>query len=190
LSEINVPSAKNSFFSNYKETSKEFENNNKANDMNDNINNSDLCNYRNNTNESLKISLKSENNKINEEKDEPIEYTKSSTYNNHTNQSNNSFINCNNLNDNDNDNLNNNARIQKSRTLQENDAFQRQCFTFHFNNINGNHLETVLETISEVSNSKVDSLEKSNKDEENEDTGKNETKETRKNKDESYIKKY
>jgi hypothetical protein len=33
-------------------------------------------------------------------------------------------------------------------------------------------------------------LEKSNKDEENEDTGKNETKETRKNKDESYIKKY
>ena len=53
-----------------------------------------------------------------------------------------------------------------------------------FNNLKGNHLETVLETVSEVSNSKIDSSEKSKKNEENEDTGKNKTKETGKNKEE------
>ena len=109
--------------------------------------------------------------------------TKSSTFNEHNNQPNNLF---NYININDNDILiNNNIPLQKSMSCQENEVFQRQCFTLGFNNINRNHLETVVETLSEVSNSKADSSELNNKNEDNENSGKNETKETTKNKEES-----
>ena len=171
VSEINVPSAKNSFLK--ETTTKEVDNN-----INNNINNSEINNCKNNTNESLKLS---ENNNKNEEKEENKKFTKSSTYNEQNNKSNNSFNNCI---LNDNDIINNNLiQLQKSRTC-ENEVFQRQSFTLGFNNINRNHLETVLETVSEVSNSKVDSSDVNKKKEETENNGKNETKETGKNKEE------
>jgi hypothetical protein len=177
VSEINVPSAKNSFLSNLKETTKEVDNN-----TINNINNSEMNICKNNTNESLKLSLKSENNNKNKEKDDNKKYTKSSTYNEHNNKSNNSFNNCI---LNDNDIINNNLfQLKKSRTCKENEVFQRQSFNLGFNNINRNHLETVLETISEVSNSKVDSSDINKKKEETENNGKHETKETGKNKEE------
>lgn len=132
----------------------------------------------------MKLSLKGENkNKnTNEKKEEHKKYTKSNTYNNQTSNSNNSFINYNNLINNDNI-YTNKIHIQKSRTCLVNEV-KSQNIKLGFNNLKGNHLETVLETVSEVSNSKIDSSEKSKKNEENEDTGKNKTKETGKNKEE------
>ena len=209
--EVNVPSGQNSFFSNIKDTQKEIENNiNIINIINNNENkNGDVNNIQRNSIDSLKYSIKSEsnininhnnNNNIKNEKKEDKEFTKSSTYNNQS-QSINTFS-YGNINDNINDNINNNnIQIQKSRTCQEYENFQRQSLTIRLNNIGRTHLETVLETLSEASNSKVDSSEisddteneeikenddnKENKEnyETNENTGKYETKESGKNKD-------
>ena len=88
----------------------------------------------------------------------------------------------------------NNIQIQKSRTCQENDYFQRQSLTIRLNNIGRTRLETVLETVSEASNSNSkilsseisdDNENKDNKEnkETNEHTGKIETKESGRNKE-------
>ena len=81
---------------------------------------------------------------------------KSSTFN----QKENHIINeNNNETKNLNDNIINNINaIQKSRTYIEN-TIPRLSFTLRLNNLGQNHLETVLETVSETSNSKVDSSE-------------------------------
>lgn len=61
-----------------------------------------------------------------------------------------------------NDNIINNINaIQKSKTYIDN-SIPRLSFTLRLNNLRQNHLETVLETLSEASNSKVDSFEISN----------------------------
>ena len=107
-------------------------------------------------------------------------YTKSSTYN--SNPIINSYIN------NLNDNPNNDNNLQKSRTSHGNENFNRTSFTLGLNNLYQNHLETVLEAVSEASNSKIDSSEISDdeeNDENNKNNKKNETKESGKIKDES-----
>ena len=71
--------------------------------------------------------------------------------------------------------INNENSIQKSRTIEN--QIPRLSFTLRFNNMGPNHLETVLETVSEASNSKVDSSEISD---ENEDNKKNEEIENKK----------
>ena len=159
--------------------------------------NADINNIQNSINESIKVSIKSENNiNNNKDKEDYKSYTKSSTYNNPS-QSNDTF-NYNNLNDNM---YNNSIQIQKSRTCQENEKFQRQSLTIRLNILGRNHLETVLETVSEASNSKIDSSEitdnenedkKNNNDNKenndtNDNTGKNETKESGKNKESENI---
>jgi hypothetical protein len=93
-------------------------------------------------------------------------YIKSSTYNK---RENNISFNINNLND----NSTNREQIQKSRT-SENDNFHYSSFTLRLNNLGQNRLETVLETVSEASNSKVDSSEISDEEENNENNLKNE----------------
>jgi hypothetical protein len=102
-------------------------------------------------------------------------YIKSSTYNK---RENNISFNINNLND----NSTNREQIQKSRT-SENDNFHYSSFTLRLNNLGQNRLETVLETVSEASNSKVDSSEISDEDGNNGNninTGKNEVIENKK----------
>ena len=64
-------------------------------------------------------------------------------------------------------------QIQKSRT-SENENFHYLSFTLRLNNLGQNRLETVLETLSEASNSKVDSSEISEEDENNQNNKKNE----------------
>jgi hypothetical protein len=62
-----------------------------------------------------------------------------------------------------------NNNIQKSRTCRENENIfiNRTSSILHLINLNQNHLETVLETVSEASNSKIDSSEISNENENN-----------------------
>ena len=103
-------------------------------------------------------------------------YIKSSTYNK---RENNISFNINNLND----NSTNREQIQKSRT-SENDNFHYSSFTLRLNNLGQNRLETVLETVSETSNSKVDSSEISDEEENNENNLKNEENEDKKIKEE------
>lgn len=103
-------------------------------------------------------------------------YIKSSTYNK---RENNISFNINNLND----NSTNREQIQKSRT-SENDNFHYSSFTLRLNNLGQNRLETVLETVSEASNSKVDSSEISDEEENNENNLKNEENEDKKIKEE------
>lgn len=171
-----------------KETPKEIENNNNINNDNNNI--LDLNNFHKNSNDSLKLSIKSDkinnNNIKDDEREEYKLYTKSNTFNN-SRQANNSF-NYSNINDNINNNI---IQIQKSRTCRENEVLKRQSFTIRLNNMGANHLETVLETVSEVSNSKNVSSEISddddnvNKENENNDQNKGGTNEKEKNKEES-----
>ena len=157
-----------------KETPKEIENNNNINNNYNNI--LDLNNLYKNSNDSLKLPIKSDkiiNNNIKvDEREEYKLYTKSNTYNN-SSQANNSF-NYSNINDNINNNI---IQIQKSRTSRENELLKRQNFTIRLNNIGVNHLETVLETVREVSNSKNDSSGISDDDDslnkENENNGQN-----------------
>ena len=92
-------------------------------------------------------------------------YSKSSTYNKKENNISSNIIK---LNDNSINNIN---PIQKSRTCRENENIHRASFTLRLNNLAQNHLETVLETVSEVSNSKVDSSEISDEDANNENNG-------------------
>ena len=56
---------------------------------------------------------------------------------------------------NENSNSPNKEEMKKSRTFNDIDAFQNVKYNFHFNN-GQNYLETVLETLNEVSNSKID----------------------------------
>lgn len=119
-----------------------------------------------NSSDSLKLSQRSENYFINNNsKIEDINkrIIKSNTYNKRNDQS--ASFNIINLND----NLNNN--IQKSRTCRENENIyiNRTSSILHLINLNQNHLETVLETVSEVSNSKVDSSEIDNENENDSD---------------------
>ena len=113
--------------------------------------------------DSMKLSQRSENYYINNNNSKIDDMyktiTKSNTYNKKNDQS--TSFNIINLND----NLNNN--IQKSRTCRENENIyiNRTNSILHLINLNQNHLETVLETVSEVSNSKVDSSEISNENE-------------------------
>ena len=79
-------------------------------------------------------------------------------------------------------------QIQKSRTCRENENIHSSSFTLRLNQFGQNRLETVLETISEVSKSKVDSSEISDDDENEEnkkDNENNEIKNINKIKDES-----
>ena len=177
-----------------KETPKEIENNinienNNINNNNNNINNtikkhSSKSSIQKNSSESLKYYQKSENNlghnnnnKIEEDNKENKMYTKSSTFNKKEHKISNNTIK---LSDNSINNIN---PIQKSRTCRENENIHRASFTLRLNNLAQNHLETVLEKVSEVSNSKVDSSEISDEDENNnnnKDTGKNEIIENKK----------
>lgn len=50
----------------------------------------------------------------------------------------------------------NNFQFSKSKSLREQNLINSNNYFFHFNNLQG-HLETVIETISEVSNSKKES---------------------------------
>jgi len=183
FTEINVPSGHNSIFSNQKETPKEISENNPYIKKNTNKNsmkrfsNDSLKLYQNNENIMIFNDI---NNIQNEEKEKNKLFTKSSTYNN--NQNNNTYY-INNINDNQNNNIN----IQKARTCRENENINKASLTIRLNNLGQNHLETVLEAISEASNSKIDSSELS-EDEENEVSNKNniknETKESGKIKEE------
>ena len=101
-------------------------------------------------------------------------YAKSRTYNKKENNITHNIIK---LSDNAINNIN---QIQKSRTCRENQNIHRTSFTLRLNNFGQNHLETVLETVSEVSISKVDSSEISDEDENNENTIKNENIEDKK----------
>ena len=118
-----------------------------------------------NSSESVKLSQRSENyyiNNNNSKKEDIFKtITKSNTYDKRNDQS--TSFNIINLND----NMNNN--IQKSRTCRENENIyiNRTSSILHLINLNQNHLETVLETVSEASNSKIDSSEISNENENN-----------------------
>ena len=122
-----------------------------------------------NSNDSIKLSQRSENYYINSNsKIEDIKkiITKSNTYNKSNDPS--TAFNIINLND----NLNNN--IQKSRTYrEENLNINRTSSILRLMNLNQNHLETVLETVSEASNSKVDSSGISNENENDSDNSEN-----------------
>ena len=119
-----------------------------------------INNYMRNSSESVKLSQRSENyyiNNTNSKKEDIFKtITKSNTYDKRNDQS--TSFNIINLND----NMNNN--IQKSRTCRENENIfiNRTSSILHLINLNQNHLETVLETVSEASNSKIDSSEISN----------------------------
>lgn len=116
--------------------------------------------------DSLLLSQKIENNNINynfRNEDIGRSIAKSITYNICNDYT--SFDN--NLNDNQNNNY---LLLQKSRTCRENEIINMPSFTFRFNNLRQNHLETVLETVSEVSNSKVDSSKISDNKENNENS--------------------
>ena len=119
-----------------------------------------MNNIQRNSNDSLNLSQKSENNNFNDYKNEDIKNSllKSITYN----MNNDTSLNINYLNDNQN---NNQIPLQKSRTSCEN--YNRSSFIIRLNNFGQNRLETVLETISEVSNSKVNSSSKIRDDNEN-----------------------
>lgn len=124
-----------------------------------------INNYMRNSSESVKLSQRSENyyiNNTNSKKEDIYKtITKSNTYDKRNDQS--TSFNIINLND----NMNNN--IQKSRTCRENENIyiNRTSSILHLINLNQNHLETVLETVSEASNSKIDSSEISNENENN-----------------------
>ena len=124
-----------------------------------------INNYMRNSSESVKLSQRSENyyiNNTNSKKEDIFKtITKSNTYDKRNDQS--TSFNIINLND----NMNNN--IQKSRTCRENENIfiNRTSSILHLINLNQNHLETVLETVSEASNSKIDSSEISNENENN-----------------------
>ena len=124
-----------------------------------------INNYMRNSSESVKLSQRSENyyiNNNNSKKEDIFKtITKSNTYDKRNDQS--TSFNIINLND----NMNNN--IQKSRTCRENENIyiNRTNSILHLINLNQNHLETVLETVSEASNSKIDSSEISNENENN-----------------------
>ena len=124
-----------------------------------------INNYMRNSSESVKLSQRSENyyiNNNNSKKEDIFKtITKSNTYDKRNDQS--TSFNIINLND----NMNNN--IQKSRTCRENENIyiNRTSSILHLINLNQNHLETVLETVSEASNSKIDSSEISNENENN-----------------------
>ena len=153
-----------------KDTPKEIENNINI-ENNNNINNNSIKKHSSkssankNSSESLKYSQKSENNinnnnnKIEEDIKENKIYTKSSTYNKKEKSISNNIIKlCDNS-------INNINPIQKSRTCRENENIHRASFTLRLNNLAQNHLETVLETVSEASNSKINSSEISDEDE-------------------------
>ena len=124
-----------------------------------------INNYMRNSSESVKLSQRSENyyiNNNNSKKEDIFKtITKSNTYDKRNDQS--TSFNIINLND----NMNNN--IQKSRTCRENENIYINITSsiLHLINLNQNHLETVLETVSEASNSKIDSSEISNENENN-----------------------
>ena len=87
-----------------------------------------------------------------------------------------------------NDKPNIDKNIQKSRTCQDNENFNRVSFTLRLNNLGQNHLETVLEAVGEASDSKFDSSKISGdaeNDKGNKNNIKNETKESLKIKEES-----
>ena len=125
-----------------------------------------MNNIQRNSNDSINLSQKSENNNFNDYKNEDIKNSllKSITYN----INNTTSININYISENQN---NTQQPLQKSRTSWENENFPR--LTLLLNNFAQNRLETVLETISEVSNSKIsDDNENRNKNNEENENGK------------------
>ena len=90
--------------------------------------------------------------------EENVIYKKSSTYNIGEGVT---VITINNFNDNQ--NINNKIPVKKSKTRNE-ENINRLNLGYHFNHNGPNHLGTVLETINEVSNSKVDSSDLSDDD--------------------------
>ena len=66
------------------------------------------------------------------------------------------YMNINNIMDDPNAKQINSFQFSKSKTVKENEAFNTINFYSNFHNLQG-HLETVRETISEVSNSKIES---------------------------------
>ena len=140
---------------------------NNNNDISKNLN----LEVKKSSNDSLRYSQKSENNinlyNKNQELESIRNFTKSSTYNKNQN---NNIYNFENINDNQNNNIN---QIQKSRTCRENENINRTNSTLRLNQFGQNRLETVLETISEVSKSKVDSSDISDDNEENEQNNEN-----------------
>ena len=95
-----------------------------------------------------------------------MEYKKSSTYNIGEGVT---AVKINNFNDNK---INNRSPVKKSKTCNE-ENINRLNLGYRYNDKVQNHLGTVLETINEVSNSKVDSSELSDNDDDNNDDNKN-----------------
>ena len=113
--------------------------------------------------ENLNLSSKSEKGKKNEEQKE---FKKSSTYNMGEGAI---LIKMKNFNDISN---NNSPYVKKSKSFKEINI-NRLNLPYRINNNGGYHLDTVLETINEVSNSIVDSSELSDDDEEEENNEEN-----------------
>ena len=63
----------------------------------------------------------------------------------------------------------NDFKFSKSKSMKEKNLISTNNYIYHFNNLQG-HLETVLETISEVSNSKKESKDISKKQNNNDET--------------------
>ena len=135
---------------------------NKSNNLNlKNINNEEKS-----QSQSINISGKSENEKKSEE--EKVLFKKSNSYNLAEGVT---FFKINNFND---KNINNNDALKKSKTFREENIYGLNI-PYRLNN-GQNHLATVLETINEVSNSRVDSSELSDDENKNENNNDNKNK--------------
>lgn len=182
ITEVNVPSSQNTISQNAKEIPKELEENDTNNN---NIDKKENSNNINNNKDEIQtnhrksaginsVNLKNKNNDKNEVK----LFLKSSTFNKNIQKNSN-------VNNNINDPASKNDRqkkLQKAKTCNEIDKIN---YSVGLNNLGQNHLGVVLEAISEVSNSNVDSSEISIDEDENERNGKNSIKENGKVKEES-----